>query len=486
MSDIITLANQIAAEKENIRQAIENRGVSLPASAPFSEYAGKIPLIESQVSEGDFYWKDTPYDDTQNSFTVPGNYDAIDEGAFAGKTNLQSVNLNNVRNVGDNAFSGCTSLTSFTADHAVKFDDNVLSGCTSLTSINNTSAKIIGNNFLSGTPVTSITLGAIRIGANVNANNSALTSVSLPNAKHIGDGAFYNCDHLDTISVPNLEYVGDSAFYKMNEWNYNFDKSVVDISLPKVKVIGTLAFYGIRGLRSIDMPLVERIEQEAFNYTGSNSGKFTSLNIPNCKHVGFDAFRYSYTTGTSSYLRRLNSLTIGDDCELCGGSFYNMPYTVIGKIGTLDFSLGHNYIFYCDTGTSYNADFSGLHTVIATNSGGRFCDATGNGSIPVCFNGEIDLKNLTVIQGGTSSNKISMFLNFNYDRGGITKVWINGNLTVSESSGVSILSGLDSRTHIYTDHSGPTKPSNWTNIGGNGTWHFNCSHEDFESGIYNL
>ena len=31
MSDVITLANQIAAEKENIRQAIENRGVSIPA-----------------------------------------------------------------------------------------------------------------------------------------------------------------------------------------------------------------------------------------------------------------------------------------------------------------------------------------------------------------------------------------------------------------------------------------------------------------------
>ena len=34
--DIITLANRVANEKENIRQAIENRGVSIPETTRLS------------------------------------------------------------------------------------------------------------------------------------------------------------------------------------------------------------------------------------------------------------------------------------------------------------------------------------------------------------------------------------------------------------------------------------------------------------------
>lgn len=505
MSDVITLANEIVKEKERIRQAINNRGVNLPASAPFSEYASKIPLIEAQVSEGDYYWKGTPYDNTQTSYTIPGNYDAIDDYAFTSETNLQSINLNNVRYVGNNTFSGCSSLTNFVADHVFKFGDNVLSGCTSLTSFDNVSAKVIGDNFLCGCPVTTIRLGAERIGANINPNNSELTSIDLTGVKSIGSGAFYNCDHLNTIVAPDLEKIGDSAFVNMNNWNYSFDQSTFSLSFPKLKNIGIYAFYysnglksidmpnvekiggyafyGVKELESINMPKVEKIEEYAFDYTGNDNSRITDVNIPNCKYIGNCAFYYTYTSGTNTTERILNNLTIADGCELHGTCFYSAPKNVIGKIGAihLDYS-GNNMRF--DQVNDYNIDFSGLHTITCKYTSGHSYVFTGNSSSHgLCFNGTIDLKNLINIVQNSTSYELRIFEYINYSRYRISKVWINKDLIISNPSKTYLLNSLSSSTHIYTD--ADAKQSSWTNVGGSGTWHFSCSHQDFEDGTFN-
>lgn len=485
MSDIITLANQIAIEKEKIRQAIENRGVTLPASAPFSEYAGKIPLIEAQVSDGDYYWKGTPYDDTQTNYTIPGNYDAIDDYAFNGESNLQSVNLNNVRYVGDSAFACCSNLTNFTADNVFKIGDNALFGCTSMTSFSNTSAKIIGDNFLYNCPLTTLRLGAERVGANINPNNSELTSINLTGVKKIGSSAFYNCDHLDTIVAPDLEEIGDSAFVNMNNWNYSFDQSTLSLSFPELKIVGQNAFYGTKGLASISMPKVERIEEGAFNYTGSNSGRITDVIAPNCRYIGNDAFHYSYTTGSNITEKCLNSLTVADGCELYGSCLYYAPYTVIGKIGAIYLNNSSRNMSFDYSNHIFNMDFSEIHTITCdcSNDSQVFFGTTSFGSHGVCFNGEIDLKNLVSIRQKSGSYTLNIFYYINYNYYGVSKVWINKDLVISNPSHTELLTNLDSSTHIYTDAT--AKQSSWTNVGGYGVWHFNCTHEDFENGIFN-
>lgn len=479
MSDIITLANQIAVEKENIRQAIESRGVSLPASAPLSEYAGKIPLIEAQVSEGDYYWKGTAYDHSQTSYTIPGNYDAIDDYAFNGESNLQSVNLNNVRYVGDGAFACCPNLTNFTADNVFKIGDNVLTGCTSITSFSNTSAKIIGDNFLYNCPLTTLRLGAERVGANINSNNSELTSVDLTGVKSIGNMAFYNCDHLDTIVAPDLEEIGDGAFRSINNWNYDFDQSTLSLSFPELKKVGQNAFYGTKGLVSITMPKVEIIEEEAFDYTGSNDNRITTLNVPNCRHIGNNAFRYTYNNNDVV----LNSITVANGCELFGQCFYNMPFNVNGKIGAI--YLGNNQSnMRCQSPGEYNIDFSGLHTITSSYAGSdSYIFAGENSSHGTSFNGEIDLRNLVSIIQYSSSHSLKVLTSINYTYYKVSKVWINKNLVISNPNYTSLLANLTPNTHIYTD--ADAKQSSWTNVGGSGTWHFNCSHDDFENGIFN-
>ena len=485
MSDVITLANEIVKEKERIRVAINNRGVNLSASAPFSEYASKIPLIASQVSDGDYYWKDTPYDDSQTSYTVPGNYDVIDDSAFSSKTNLQSINLNNVRYIGNDALLGCTSLTSFIADHVFKIGDNVLCGCSSLTSLNNTSAKIIGNNFLCGCPITTLRLSAERIGANVNPNNSELSSIDLTGVKEIGSGAFFNCDHLNTIIAPDLEKIGSSAFAYINNWNYSFDQSTISLSFPKLKIVGLNAFYGVKGLESIDMPNVEIIEENAFEYTGSNDGRITNVNVPKCRYIGGNAFHHRYTSGSSTTDTILDSLTIADGCELIDACLYCAPITVNGKIGAIHLIHDGNCMSFAHSnGIVFNIDFSGLHTITSKYGGVSYVFSGHSNSHGLCFNGAIDLKNLLLIEHYSNSNPIRIFDIVNYNYYGISKVWINKDLIITNPNHTELLCSLSSDTHIYTD--ADAKQSSWTNVGGSGTWHFGCSHQDFENGIYNL
>lgn len=487
MSDIITLANQIAAEKENIRQAIENRGVTLPASAPFSEYAGKIAEIDAQVSTGDFFWNDTPYDTTATSFTVPGNYDEIDEDTFAGNTNLTTINFNNVRKVGDGACHGCSSLSNIVANNVFEYGDDVFGSC-NITSFNDTSSQIIGNNLLVNNPVTSITLNAKRIGKNISPNNSVLTEVNLPNAVELGSGSFHNCERLDTISVPNLEYIGSYAFSYMNSWNFSIDPTtaLVDIVLPKAKVIGTEAFSHSASIRSLTAPLVEKIEASAFASSASSNGRITELNLPRCNYIGDLAF-------SSPYIGVLTSLTIGDDCEIHGGAFSKCPYIIVGKIGSIKFDTSTSLFSLAEESNhSHSADFSGLSSVSSYYSNNCYAfqfNTSTNSTIQ--FGGVIDLKNLVeLISSGGSNTSLYIFQYANYTHGRISKVWISKELTLGGNypKNIYLLSDLDSQTHVYTDAT--SKPDNWTQGGntricGSATWHFNCTHNDFEDGIYN-
>ena len=50
------------------------------------------------------------------------------------------------------------------------------------------------------------------IGAEAFDNCTNLETISLPNVTYIGNGAFDNCTNLETISLPNVTYIGNEAF----------------------------------------------------------------------------------------------------------------------------------------------------------------------------------------------------------------------------------------------------------------------------------
>ena len=65
--------------------------------------------------------------------TVPGSVKTIGSNTYAGKTNIISVDFNNVTKICQNAFSGCTGLTSVIIPETVKtIEDGAFSGCDNL------------------------------------------------------------------------------------------------------------------------------------------------------------------------------------------------------------------------------------------------------------------------------------------------------------------------------------------------------------------
>ena len=108
------------------------------------------------------------------------------------------------------------------------------------------------------------------------------TEVELP-VTSIGSNAFYGCAGLKSIEIPNsVTSIGSNAFYGCT--------GLKSIEIPNsVTSIGSNAFYGCTGLKSIEIPnSVTSIGSDAFN--GCTGLK--SIEIPNSvTNIGSSAFR---------------------------------------------------------------------------------------------------------------------------------------------------------------------------------------------------
>ena len=97
-----------------------------------------------------------------STIAIPNSITYIGYCAFAGFTNLTSINIpNSVTYIGYGTFSNCTGLTSITISNNVNYlDYSMFSGCTSLTSINiPDSVTSIGMEAFSGCTSLTTTIG---------------------------------------------------------------------------------------------------------------------------------------------------------------------------------------------------------------------------------------------------------------------------------------------------------------------------------------
>ena len=112
--------------------------------------------------------------------------------ALGNCSDLTSVSLPYVTEIGGYAFNYCTSLTSVSLPSATKIEEYVFSHCESLTSISLPNVTFVGE------------------GAFVGCKN--LIGISLPSATEIDEYAFYNCTSLTKISLPYATSIGQHAF----------------------------------------------------------------------------------------------------------------------------------------------------------------------------------------------------------------------------------------------------------------------------------
>mgnify|MGYP005750478033 CR=1 FL=1 len=179
------------------------------------------------------------------SVTIPANVTEIGANAFAGCTNLTSVNYE-----GDwsklTIQSGNPAVEDAAKDAANEqlFDFKFILNNTAVIVIryNGTAADVTIPSRYKGKPVTAIDHAAFQ--------DSAVTSVTIPDSvTAIPDSAFGFCSQLTNISIPNsVTFIGFSAF--------NSCTSLKSITLPSsLSTIQSYAFYNCGNLKTIRIPV---------------------------------------------------------------------------------------------------------------------------------------------------------------------------------------------------------------------------------------
>lgn len=170
---------KLQSTKNNIKQAIINKGVPVASSDTFASYAQKIMNI---VAGGDTpaeqaYLRDTiERDITDIEVTGISN---IGEGAFQSCTNLTTVNFPNVTNIGNNAFQDCTNLPIVNFPNVTDIGRWAFQNCTKLSTANFPNVTNMSFSFQDCTNLKRLELGVNQVCtlSNVNAfNNSGVAA----------------------------------------------------------------------------------------------------------------------------------------------------------------------------------------------------------------------------------------------------------------------------------------------------------------------
>ena len=237
-------------------------------------------------------------DSSVTSVTIPANVTEIGSNAFAGCTNLTSVNYE-----GD-----WSNLTIQSGNPAVEdaanaqlFDFKFTPDNTAVivTRYEGTAADVTIPSRYKGKPVTMIDHAAF--------HDSAVTSVTIPDSvTSIHDSAFAYCSSLTNISIPNsVTYIGSFAFEGCTK--------LESITLPSsLLTISEFLFYDCSQLTTIHIPdSVSSIRQYAFY----NCGKLKTIRIPvSVTSIGsyaFDDCPSSMTVTYSGSKKQWDAITKG-------------------------------------------------------------------------------------------------------------------------------------------------------------------------------
>jgi len=312
---------------------LNNNTLTISGSGAMQDYNGSdMPWIS--------------YRDSISTIVIGDSVTSIGDNAFAGCSNLDSVNIpNSVQTIGGSAFIGCSSLKFVKIGNSVtSIGERAFNKCCNLTSI------IIPNNVTS-------------IGNNAFEECYSLISVTIPNSiVSIGNYVFYNCSNLKSINIPNsVQTIGQAAFRGC--------QSLTSVIIPNsVRGIGQEAFTDCKSLTSINIPdSITNIEYVVF----AGCSNLTSITIPNkVTSIGQSAF-----WGCSS----LTSVTIGNSVTTIGHSAFEgcknlTSVTIPNSVQT----IGDNAFQYCNSLTSVTIPAS-----VMSIGFGAFCNCTSLTSILV-------------------------------------------------------------------------------------------------------
>lgn len=298
MPTLIDNLNLINSYKSDIKSAIENKGVDM-TGVSFGGYAEKIGEIQTggtfvtetlSVTQNNTYYPGQGVDGfsevivnvPQTGFTekdvtegvylenVNNSASFVHMYAYAGNSNILTVNLPNASYVDYNAFMSCDKLTSVYLSTCSIINSGVFSNCSSLLYISAPNCISIGvSAFVQCYSLSDVIIpNCIQLDTQAFARCSNISNINFTRCIFVGNAVFSNCIGLQNVSLNNCYIIGGSTFISC--------RNVENISLKKCINIGANAFNGCAKLSQLSIPLAIQLGGSVIKSCGS----LVSLSIP--------------------------------------------------------------------------------------------------------------------------------------------------------------------------------------------------------------
>lgn len=280
---------------------------------------------------------------------LPDSLHSIYKSAFENCTNLESITIPNVTNIGERAFSGCTNLKSVTIPNGVtRINASTFNRCINLTSVTipDSVIDIEEYAFWSCLSLESIVIPnkVSRIKKYTFFDCSKLSSVIFPETvSTIEESAFSGCTSLASITIPYIAgNIEKNAFKKcsgltdvtilkgvittIGEYAFDACSSLKSITMPSSRVsIGEYAFNGCKCLESIsnvwnvgDSAFSDCGNLKSIKIEGESIGNSAFKNCLSLESVSITAMVRSIGNYAFAYCKTLKELTIPNSVSKIG------------------------------------------------------------------------------------------------------------------------------------------------------------------------
>ena len=302
---IATEIERLQTAKDDIKQAIEAKGVSVPSGATIDTYDGYIDNISRGISLPQNVKSIVLNDDGRpEEIELSDNLTAITESMYEGERTLTSIDIpSGVTEIGAYAFQRCYALSSVTMpDDLETIGGYAFQSCSALASIDIPSGvtDISQSVFANCSSLTSIDIpsGVTDISQNVFANCSSLSSATIHgDIENIGNSAFSKCAALTGITLPDsLLTIGSSTFLQCY--------ALTSVVIPTgVTSIGTSAFENCSYMELVDMHSYTATGRYSFRNIGTNTPSGATLVLRGDDGI-IDGSIYAYSF-TNAFLKEM-------------------------------------------------------------------------------------------------------------------------------------------------------------------------------------
>ena len=208
------------------------------------------------------------------------NVEVLRSAAFRECDSLQTVNLPKVKEIWDYAFGSCKNLKTVKIPQIETILKGTFSGCSALEAVELPLVKKIGEYaFVNCENLKTAKIPQVEsIGKDAFYGCKSLKAIDFPEVEAIGEEAFCYCENLKMVKIPQVKTIGKNAFKRCS--------TLEKVELSKAKTIGEGAFVGCVSMKAIELPEVETIEKNAFG----ECSVLENVDLPKAETIGESAF----------------------------------------------------------------------------------------------------------------------------------------------------------------------------------------------------